>query len=330
VTIDVTNIDPAPQDDAYSTRANAALSVSALAGLLANDADADGDALSVTSIEAPSNGTINIATDGSFEYTPDAGFVGQEVLTYTVTDGVTFATAEVTIDVTSPGNAAPTPAPDAFAIAEDAALSRDLFADNGSGPDSDPDGDPLVVTSVNGAAVSVGSQITLASGALLTVNADGTFAYDQNGVFEALNAGETGVDGFEYTVSDGRGGSASASAVITVAGETDLNLVLGTEGNDRLTGTDGADLIRSLGGRSDVATGLGGADVFDFSDSTANGARETRTILDYVAGEDSIALGAAAVVSSTERAGLVTLFLDGDRDVIMVRGVDSLADIDFA
>ena len=38
---------------------------------------------------------------------------------------------------------------------------------------------------MNGAAVNVGNQITLASGALLTVNANGTFDYDPNGVFRS-------------------------------------------------------------------------------------------------------------------------------------------------
>ena len=56
--------------------------------------------------------------------------------------------------------------------------------------DDDADGDTLTVTKVDGGAANVGTQIALASGALLTVNADGTFAYDPNGAFEALDAGE--------------------------------------------------------------------------------------------------------------------------------------------
>ena len=76
---------------------------------------------------------------------------------------------------------------DAFTTAENAVLNgvSNVFADNGSGPDSDPD-DPLQVTAVNGNALSVGTTITLASGALLTLNANGTFSYDPNGAFDAL------------------------------------------------------------------------------------------------------------------------------------------------
>ncbi len=44
------------------------------------------------SFEAPANGSLNLVTDGSFTYTPDAGFVGTEVLTYTVSDGITTRT----------------------------------------------------------------------------------------------------------------------------------------------------------------------------------------------------------------------------------------------
>ena len=39
---------------------------------------------------------------------------------------------------------------------------------------------------VNGDAGNVGTQITLPSGALLTVNVDGTFSYDPNGAFDDL------------------------------------------------------------------------------------------------------------------------------------------------
>ncbi|MFB1031869.1 MAG: Ig-like domain-containing protein, partial [Thauera sp.] len=73
----------------------------AAAGLLANDTDADGDALQVLSFEAPANGSLNVVTDGSFTYTPNAGFVGTEVLTYTVSDGITTVSGEFTINVES-------------------------------------------------------------------------------------------------------------------------------------------------------------------------------------------------------------------------------------
>jgi hypothetical protein len=98
ITVDL-NQAPVATDDSYTIQDGDVLTVAAGSGLLANDTDADGDPLQVQSITAPSDGTLNIATDGSFTYTPDAGFVGQEVLTYTITDGAETTTADVNIDV---------------------------------------------------------------------------------------------------------------------------------------------------------------------------------------------------------------------------------------
>ena len=92
-------------------------------------------------------------------------------------------------------------------------LNGDVLADNGNGADSDPDGDPLAVTEVNGVAADVDTQITLASGALLTVNGDGSFDYDPNGQFESLGAGGSAIESFDYTISDGQ---ATDSATVTV------------------------------------------------------------------------------------------------------------------
>ena len=89
------------QDESYTVHTGQTLAVGVAAGLLANDSDADGDALQVLSFEAPANGTLNVVTDGSFTYTPNAGFVGSEVLTYTVSDGITTVSGEFTINVTS-------------------------------------------------------------------------------------------------------------------------------------------------------------------------------------------------------------------------------------
>ena len=86
-------------------------------------------------------------------------------------------------------------------------LTGNVLADNGNGADDDADGDSLQVTSVNGSLSDVGTQITLSSGALLTLNADGSFDYDPNGGFDDLLDGESRDDSFTYEVSDGNGGS---------------------------------------------------------------------------------------------------------------------------
>ncbi len=90
------------------------------------------------------------------------------------------------------------------------------------GNDTDDDtGDTFTVTAVNGQASAVGSTITLASGARLLVNADGSYSYDPSGQFESLGAGATAVDTFQYTITDIHGDSDSATVFITITGVND-------------------------------------------------------------------------------------------------------------
>jgi hypothetical protein len=127
-----------------------------------------------------------------------------------------------------------------------------LFADNGSGSDSDPD-TALQITAVNGVTANVGSQITLASGALLTVNADGTFTFDPNHVYDSLAAAGSGAtnvsatETFTYTLA----GGAIATATITVAGADDNDTLLGTHGNDTFDGGAGIDTLMLTGNQVD-------------------------------------------------------------------------------
>ncbi len=71
-------------------------------GVLANDTDPEGQTLTVGTPRpqtAPSNGTVSLSADGSFTYTPTAGFSGSDSFTYSVTDGFASSTATVTITV---------------------------------------------------------------------------------------------------------------------------------------------------------------------------------------------------------------------------------------
>lgn len=56
-------------------------------GVLANDSDTDGDVLTAFLDQAPTHGNLILNPDGSFEYTPDAGFSGYDSFTYWVEDG---------------------------------------------------------------------------------------------------------------------------------------------------------------------------------------------------------------------------------------------------
>ncbi|MCP4388433.1 MAG: hypothetical protein GY802_09065, partial [Gammaproteobacteria bacterium] len=91
------------------------------------------------------------------------------------------------------------------------------------------------VIEVNGNPASVGSEVTLASGALLTMNADGSFSYDPNGQFDYLKAGESTTDDFAYTYDDGAGGTDTATVSITVNGVNDAPTLAASAANDSLT-----------------------------------------------------------------------------------------------
>lgn len=75
-------------------------------------------------------------------------------------------------------------------------------------------------TGENPIVTSTGSQ-TLESGALVTINSDGTFSYDPNGNFESLNDGITDTDTFRYTMRDDSNQSSSAVVTVTITGITD-------------------------------------------------------------------------------------------------------------
>lgn len=80
--------------------------------------------------------------------------------------------------------------------------------------DVDPSGGGLTVSSVNGSAANVGTTIQLASGALVTINADGAFTYDPNRVFDWLAwTGMSTYDSFTYTVTDSLGHQSNTATV---------------------------------------------------------------------------------------------------------------------
>src|SRR5262249_35455618 len=104
----------------------------------------------------------------------------------------------------------------------------------------DPDS-TFLVTAVAGG--TLGTQFTLPSGALLTLNADGTFRYDPNHAFDKLPAPGSGAsnltttDTFSYTDT----GGATATVTVTVTGVDSDDTLIGTAGIDSLSGGIGND-----------------------------------------------------------------------------------------
>src|SRR5436190_75472 len=204
VTITVTPINDAPvaaNDDSYTTPEDTQLTVTA-PGVLANDSDVDGDALSAVLATGPSHGTLTLNGDGSLVYLPALNFNGIDSFTYRASDGqAQSGIATVTITVT-PINDAPVAAnDDSYTTPEDTQLT--VAAPGVLANDSDVDGDALNAVLV--------SQPTHGS---LTLNNDGSFSYTPASDY-------LGSDSFTYKANDGQTDSGIATVSITIGGSND-------------------------------------------------------------------------------------------------------------
>lgn len=104
VTIDVIPVNDAPIaiDDEYTLDDAPELIVDAENGVLANDIEVEGEAMTAVLVDTTSNGVLDLADDGSFVYTPDDGFIGRDTFTYQAQSGDLLSNiATVTIDVGS-------------------------------------------------------------------------------------------------------------------------------------------------------------------------------------------------------------------------------------
>lgn len=228
VTVTVIGGNDAPIANADALRISEDVGDVAIA-VLANDDDIDADdtAASLRVIAATAASGAEVRFSGrpgeGVAYAPApayqalaAGEIGRDTLTYTIADrhGAT-ATAAVSIEITGI-NDRPVAAADRYNI--DAGGRLDLPANLGLlANDGDADaGDRLGIVAVDGSAAAVGTTITLASGALLTVAADGSLAYDPNGRFAGLDPFGAAIDGFSYTVADHSGARTSSSVEIRI------------------------------------------------------------------------------------------------------------------
>ncbi|HEY3176926.1 MAG TPA: Ig-like domain-containing protein [Candidatus Polarisedimenticolia bacterium] len=186
---------PVAADDEGATNRGTAVNLA----VLANDSDPDGDPLHVSAVTDPPGGSV---TNGgsSVTYTPDAGFSGTDVFSYTVSDGY-GGTDQATVTVLV--NGPPVAVDDSGGTAEDQVATIDVITN-----DTDPDGDPLTL-----------SEATAGAHGTTRVNGDGTVSY--------LPAADyNGTDSFRYTVSDGRGGVASANVTVTVSPVNDAPMAV--------------------------------------------------------------------------------------------------------
>ncbi len=210
------------------------------------DSDPEGDPLTViaTSLTTSRGGQVTLNADGTFAYVPDPAYVGPDNFSYVVGDGHGGrSTATVALNLT---NAAPVAATDWFTALFGKGVSGNVLANNGSGSDSDPDGDALTVTA---------GQFATTRGGFVTLNADGSFSFTPTEAFY-------GTDSFQYTISDGFGGTTTGIALITSAApvrsiycSTGDDIRDGTALRDAIFGLDGDDLLNGLDGNDTLAGG---------------------------------------------------------------------------
>lgn len=117
----ITNDDTAPTNSAPVAKAQ---SITVTTGQSKDGqltaTDADGDALTFAKASNPTNGTVTVNPDGSFTYTPSAGFIGSDSFTFTANDGTaTSAPATVSISVIAVSSGGLQAATNLIAVAKD-------------------------------------------------------------------------------------------------------------------------------------------------------------------------------------------------------------------
>ena len=204
VTVTVAPVNDAPTVDAplanQANRDGNTVSVP-VAG---NFSDLDGDTLSFTATGLPAGLTINPATGvitGTIDRSASQVNGGVYTVAVTASDGKGgTVTTSFTWTVTNPG---PTAANDSATTAEDTPVTIAVLAN-----DTDPDGDPLTVTSATAAHGTV------------VINPNGTITYTPA-------ANYNGPDTIIYAISDGQGGTSTAIVTINVTPVNDAPVTVG-------------------------------------------------------------------------------------------------------
>jgi hypothetical protein len=196
----IANVAPVAVNDAFTLLVTGTTPVTVPApGILANDTDANRDALKVagstprTITLASSGGRVTLQQNGSFTYTPpSASFIGVRTFSYQATDGkLTSNTATVTLSIAR----RPSATADSTATAMNTAKVINVLANDSATAPATLNPASIVITSApaNGSAQP---------------NANGTITYTPQTGFAGTNT-------FTYTVKDSLG-STSNPATVTV------------------------------------------------------------------------------------------------------------------
>ena len=165
--------------------------------VLTNDSDPDGQNITLTNVTGALNGTIDFTPDGKVNYTPNKGFVGQEIITYTACDNTSpsplCSNGTYTITVGNPSNV-PNVVNDNYTIAEDAIGTFNVLAN-----DNPIIAGPLTVSGIASGPVN----------GKVSINTDNTITYVPNTDF-------AGTDQFTYYVVNALGYLSSAIVNVTI------------------------------------------------------------------------------------------------------------------
>ncbi|WP_435169101.1 Ig-like domain-containing protein [Paenibacillus glycanilyticus] len=153
--------------------------------------DVEESPLTYAIVTPPQHGTVDLKPDGTYTYTPDPNFNGEDSFTFKANDG-TDDSAPAKVDITvTPVNDAPASENSSVSTAEDTAVNDKVKA-------SDVDGDTLTYTLVNEPEHGT-----------VNLKPDGTFTYTPDPDYN-------GPDSFTFKVNDGQLESAEATVSITV------------------------------------------------------------------------------------------------------------------
>jgi VCBS repeat-containing protein len=191
--------------DSYLVTTSQLLTVNAATGVLNNDQNPDGLALTVQLVTNVGHGTLNLASDGSFTYQPQAGYTGPDAFQYRVFDTVGNSnTVTVALTIDTP----PVADNESYSVNEDATLTVNAAGGLLVG-DTDAENNPLSASVVSPPAHGA-----------LTLNADGSFTYVPSSNF-------SGPDTFTYRVSDGDQFSNNATVTINIQAVNDAPVASG-------------------------------------------------------------------------------------------------------
>ncbi len=288
ITVNQVNDPPVAVTDSYQVNEDSDLIRVADVGVRSNDSDVE-DAttalvVDTTPVVNVTRGTLSLGSDGSFIYRPNTNYSGPDSFTYRLTDTGGLSTTAVVNITVNDFNTPPVAEPDEFFdVPRNASIALPVLT-HGT-PDSDQDGDVLEVT---------GADPTSAEGGTVSCPTTTTCLYTPPTDY-------LGVDSFNYTVSDGNGGSDQGLVTLFVGMPSDCtqrgNDLTGTDGVDVLCGTGGNDTINGLGG-NDVILGFGGNDTINGGPGadTISGGGGTDTVThDATSASESIAVSDDAV-----------------------------------